>query len=69
VASNKTTIKRIGWAGFVDGKPDFGIVIDSYVDVEDDGIPTVTVYERKKDARLRYQDVREVFVRGARGSK
>jgi hypothetical protein len=56
-------VKRIGWVGFVTDKPFFEDTVDDYVAIEEPGIPTVIMYKTKKDARKRFQDVREVFVK------
>lgn len=55
--------RRIGWVGFTSGRPDFENVIDDYTNLGEDGAPAVNVYKNKKEAKKRYEDVREVFVR------
>ena len=52
-------MKRIGWAGFVDGKPDFETVVDEY---SPPTIETLDVYKSQAEARKRYEDVRAVYV-------
>jgi hypothetical protein len=56
-------MKRIGWVGFVNDKPDFEKTTDDYLPLGEEGVPAMTVYKRKKDAQKRYEDVREVFVK------
>jgi len=56
-------MKRIGWVGFSDGKPDFQPTSDYYVKLGEKGIPVVDVYKTKKEAKKRFEDVREVFVK------
>jgi hypothetical protein len=50
-------LKRVGWAGFCDDKPQFDVVTDTYSET-----PALAVYRAKEEARRRFEDVREVFV-------
>jgi len=59
-------MKRIGWVGFVNDKPDFEKTTDDYLPLGEEGIPAMNVYKRKKDAVRRYEDVREVFIKGTK---
>ena len=56
-------MKKIGYVGFTDGKPYYEITSDTYVDLGEEGVPVVDVYKFKKEAKKRFQDVREVFVK------
>jgi hypothetical protein len=59
----KIKLKRIGWVGFCDDKPHFEKTLDDYTKLEEDGTPVLQVFRVKCEARKRYEDVREVFVR------
>ena len=59
----KTKLKRIGWVGFCDNKPHFEKTTDDYTKLEEDGTPVLNIYRVKREARKRYEDVREVFIR------
>ena len=56
-------LKRIGWAGFSDGKAFFEDTSDDYTQYNEDGTPVLNVFKVKKEARKRFDDVREVFVK------
>lgn len=56
-------MKRLGWVGFTDDKPYFENVLDTYVQPDEKSVSVVDVYKSKKQARRRFQDVREVFVK------
>lgn len=60
--SDIPVMKRIGWAGFTDGKPFFEPTTDDYVGLGDAAISTAEVFKSKKQARKRFQDVRPVFI-------
>lgn len=55
-------MKRIGWIGYVENKPFFEITTDDFSHMNEEGIPMVDVFKSKKEARKRFEDVREVFV-------
>jgi hypothetical protein len=59
----KQHYRRVGWVGFSDNKPHFEVTTDDYTEIEEDGTPVLNVYRVKREARKRYEDVREVFVR------
>jgi hypothetical protein len=55
-------MKRIGWVGYVSGRPFFENTVDEYVPPQP-AFRVVDVFKLKKDARARFEDVREVFVK------
>jgi hypothetical protein len=55
----KPKLKRIGWMGFTDGSPFFESVTDEY----SNSALIADVFRSKKEARRRFKDIREVFVR------
>ena len=58
-------MKRIGWIGYAEDKPFFELTTDEYVGSNESPIFAVDVYKQKKEARRRFEDVREVFVADA----
>jgi hypothetical protein len=56
-------LKKLGYVGYTDDKPYFERVIDDYSTMR-----AVNVYKLKKEARKRFEDVREVFVKEAKKS-
>jgi hypothetical protein len=56
-------MKRIGWVGFVNDKPYFENTTDDYSTNGSESTPVVDVYKKKKEAKKRFQDIREVFVK------
>ena len=56
-------MKHIGWIGIVDGKPFFETTTDDYVELGENGIPVVDVYKTRKEARKRFEQVTEVFIK------
>lgn len=57
------TIKRIGWSGVVDDKLHFEHVTDNYVENFAPGVLAINVYKSRKEAKKRYQEVREIFIK------
>ena len=57
------TLRRVGWGGFSDEEPFYDKVTDMYVELGADGIRVFDVYKSKKEARKRYEDIREVFIK------
>lgn len=55
-------VRRIGWVGFVDGRAEFENERDGYCEGEM-VISAARIFRNRKEARKRFQDVREVFVR------
>jgi len=55
--------KRIGWAGFVNDKPYFENTNDSY-SIGSATTPIADIFKTKTEAKKRFEDVREVFIRG-----
>jgi hypothetical protein len=53
-------MKRIGFVGIVDSRPDFGYVFDEYCDGI--GVAGVTIYRSKKEARKRFEKVLPVYI-------
>ena len=56
-------LKRIGWAGFSENKPFFEDTSDDHTECNEAGTPMLSVFKVKKQARKRFDDVREVFVK------
>lgn len=56
-------MKRIGWVGYIEDKPDFVDAVDRYVEVDSPSIQVTNIFKRKKEAAKRFEDVREVFVK------
>lgn len=56
-------MKRIGWIGYVNDEPDWESVYDNYVETREDGVVAVNIFQYKKDALERYEDVRPVYVK------
>lgn len=50
------------WIGFLDGRPDIDCVVWSSLRANAIVTRETTVYHRKKDARLRYEDVRRCTI-------
>ena len=59
----KQHYRKLGWVGFVEKRPHFEKTSDDYTKLEEDGTPVLNIYRVKREARKRYEDVREVFVR------
>lgn len=56
-------LKRIGWVGYVNDKPYWEEVMDDYDGLNEPGAVRVEVFKTKREARKRFEDVREVFVK------
>jgi hypothetical protein len=57
----KAKFRRVGWAGFCDDRLYFQMTTDTYSKAA-----MADIYKSRREARKRFQDVREVFVRGPR---
>ena len=55
-------MKRIGYAGIVNYKSDFESVTDGYCQ-GGATVQAVNVYKSKTEAKKRYEEIREVFIR------
>jgi hypothetical protein len=56
-------LKKLGYVGYVDDKPYFDWIVEPYYYGLANG---VEVYKLKKEAKKRFEDVREVFVKEGR---
>jgi hypothetical protein len=50
------------WCGIVDGRPYAERITDSYVNPGEAGAWAITLYMSKREARRRFEEVREVIV-------
>jgi hypothetical protein len=57
--ARKPKLVRIGWVGYSEGKPYFQRTLDEYDSVV--GALDTSLFKTKKDARRRFEDIREVF--------
>lgn len=51
--------KKVYWCGFIDDRPNVNLAVDDY---GNDEFEYVDVFLSRKEARMRYQDVRKVEI-------
>jgi len=56
-------MKKLGYVGYVSSKPFFEDTADDYTKLGERGTPVLNIYKIKKEAKKRFEDVREVFVK------